>query len=43
MRLTEQNIRKQPEFYLWSHKRFKHQHRFEEWQKLMDSKQKTKK
>ncbi|MDG1743104.1 MAG: hypothetical protein P8H19_00760 [Polaribacter sp.] len=22
--LTEKNIRLQPEFYLWSHKRFKH-------------------
>lgn len=29
--ITERNIRKQPEFYLWSHKRFKHRHRHQEW------------
>jgi len=29
--ITERNIRKQPEFYLWSHKRFKHQHKYEKW------------
>lgn len=34
LRITERNIKEQPEFYLWSHKRFKHQHRFEEWQNL---------
>lgn len=34
IKLTEKLINEQPEFYLWSHKRFKHQHRFEEWQAL---------
>lgn len=29
--LTEKNIRKQPEYYLWSHKRFKHRDRYQEW------------
>lgn len=43
LRLTEKNIAKQPEFYLWSHKRFKHQHRYEEWLKMSASKKKTKK
>ena len=28
IKITEQNIRKQPEFYLWSHKRFKHRNKF---------------
>lgn len=27
----EKHIRKQPEFYLWSHKRFKHKNRYNEW------------
>lgn len=40
--LTEKNIKEQPELYLWSHKRFKHKHRFEEWQKLQLTKQQTK-
>ena len=40
--LTEKNIKEQPECYLWSHNRFKHQNRYEEWQKLMVSKKKTK-
>lgn len=31
--ITENQIKKQPEFYLWSHKRFKHKDRFEDWQK----------
>lgn len=31
--LTEQNIKAQPSFYLWSHKRFKHQGKYEEWLK----------
>lgn len=29
--ITEKNIKHQPEFYLWSHKRFKHKHRYQEW------------
>lgn len=42
LRITEDNIRKQPAYYLWSHNRFKHQNRYEEWQKLQLAKQKTK-
>lgn len=42
LRITERNVREQPECYLWSHKRFKHKDRFEEWQNLMASKKKTK-
>lgn len=38
LRLTEKNIKLQPEYYLWSHNRFKHQHRFEEWKKMNISK-----
>jgi KDO2-lipid IV(A) lauroyltransferase len=38
-RLTEHNIKQQPELYLWSHKRFKHRNSFDEWQKLKASKQ----
>ncbi len=29
--LTEKNIREQPEFYLWTHKRFKHKDNYELW------------
>ena len=36
--LTEKLIREQPEFYLWSHKRFKHSNKFEEWKELKGSK-----
>lgn len=43
LRLTEKNISEQPEFYLWSHKRFKHKDKFEDWQKLQEIKQQTKK
>lgn len=43
LRITEENIKKQPELYLWSHKRFKHRDKFEEWKKLKVSKPKTKK
>lgn len=39
--LTEKNINQQPELYLWSHKRFKHRNKFEEWKKIKASKQKT--
>lgn len=39
--LTEQLIKEQPEFYLWSHKRFKHRNRFEEWAKLKGNKRKN--
>ena len=29
--ITEEHIRKQPEFYLWTHKRFKHKDKYQEW------------
>lgn len=29
--LTEAHIKKQPEFYLWSHNRFKHKDKYQEW------------
>lgn len=35
--LAEKHIRKQPEFYLWTHKRFKHAHRYDEWLELKNS------
>jgi KDO2-lipid IV(A) lauroyltransferase len=41
-KITEENIRKQPEYYLWSHNRFKHKNRFKEWQERYESKQQTK-
>ncbi|PQJ73986.1 lysophospholipid acyltransferase family protein [Polaribacter gangjinensis] len=31
IRITEKNIKKNPENYLWSHNRFKHKDRFDEW------------
>lgn len=40
--ITERNVREQPEYYLWSHKRFKHKDRYEEWKEIMKSKQQTK-
>ncbi len=43
LRITERNVREQPECYLWSHNRFKHKDRFEEWQKMQEAKQQTKK
>ncbi|WP_339658749.1 lipid A biosynthesis acyltransferase [uncultured Polaribacter sp.] len=39
--ISEKNINQQPEVYLWSHKRFKHRNKFEEWKKMKASKQKT--
>lgn len=36
--LTEKIVEEQPEFYLWSHKRFKHRNRFKEWQESKSSK-----
>lgn len=41
--LTEATVRAQPEFYLWSHKRFKHRNRYEEWKNMKTSKLKNKK
>ena len=43
LRITEKNIKEQPENYLWSHKRFKHQNRYDEWKELFSKKQKEKK
>ena len=31
LKITEKNIRKQPECYLWSHKRFKHKGKYDQW------------
>lgn len=42
LRLTERNITEQPEFYLWSHNRFKHKDRYQEWLDLQEIKQQTK-
>ena len=42
LRITERNITEQPEFYLWSHNRFKHKDRYEEWLELQKTKQQTK-
>ena len=41
-KITEENIRKQPEYYLWSHNRFKHKDRFKEWQERYETKPQTK-
>lgn len=40
--LTEKLVAEQPEYYLWSHKRFKHRNRFEEWKNSKTSKAKNK-
>ncbi len=37
LKITEDAIRDQPEFYLWSHKRFKHKDKYEEWLKSQNS------
>ncbi|CAM1335041.1 lysophospholipid acyltransferase family protein [Tenacibaculum aestuariivivum] len=34
LKITERNIKTQPAFYLWSHKRFKHKNKYEEWLKI---------
>lgn len=31
LKITERNITEQPEFYLWSHKRFKHKDQYNNW------------
>ena len=43
LRITEKNVKEQPECYLWSHNRFKHKDRFKEWEKLQEARQQTKK
>ena len=42
IKLTEATVKKQPEFYLWSHKRFKHKDKFEDWKKLKIAKRRKK-
>lgn len=37
LRITEQNVREQPECYLWSHKRFKHKDSYNEWKKMFEA------
>lgn len=39
--LTEQLIIEQPEYYLWSHKRFKHRYQYEKWLKMKANKRKN--
>lgn len=31
LELTERNIKTQPEYYLWTHNRFKHKNKYEQW------------
>ena len=38
--ITERNINKQPECYLWTHKRFKHKDKYNEWLKIRKTSQK---
>ena len=40
LKITERNINKQPECYLWSHKRFKHKDKYDEWLKIRKTSQK---
>ena len=40
LEITERNINKQPEYYLWSHKRFKHKDKYDEWLKIRKTSQK---
>ncbi|QXP74753.1 lysophospholipid acyltransferase family protein [Tenacibaculum sp. HL-MS23] len=40
LEITERNINKQPECYLWSHKRFKHKDKYDEWLKIRKTSQK---
>lgn len=42
LKLVEETVKKQPEYYLWSHKRFKHKDKFEEWKNLSVSKKSKK-
>lgn len=41
LKIVEPHIQKQPEYYLWSHKRFKHVHRYEEWFNFQQQKNKA--
>ena len=40
--LTEKLVKEQPEFYLWSHKRFKHRNKYNLWEKNKKAKLKNK-
>ncbi|WP_299160453.1 lysophospholipid acyltransferase family protein [uncultured Tenacibaculum sp.] len=40
LKITEKNIKDQPEYYLWSHKRFKHRDKYDEWLKNKKTSQK---
>lgn len=37
LEITERNIREQPQYYLWSHKRFKHKDKYDAWLKSKKS------
>ena len=43
LKITERNIKLQPECYLWSHRRFKHRNAYKEWEENFAAKNKTKK
>ena len=43
LKITERNIKLQPECYLWSHRRFKHRNSYKEWEENFAAKNKTKK
>lgn len=41
LKITERNIKLQPEYYLWSHRRFKHKDAYKEWEENYSAKHKT--
>ncbi len=41
LKITENNIKKQPENYLWSHRRFKHVGKYEEWKTVVGAKKES--
>ncbi|WP_369791951.1 lysophospholipid acyltransferase family protein [Tenacibaculum sp. 47A_GOM-205m] len=38
--ITEKNIKAQPEYYLWTHNRFKHKNKYEQWLEIKKASQK---
>ncbi len=40
LKITEEHIKKQPECYLWTHKRFKHKDKYDQWLKNKKTSQK---
>ncbi|WP_028887621.1 lysophospholipid acyltransferase family protein [Tenacibaculum ovolyticum] len=40
LKITEEHIKAQPECYLWTHKRFKHKDKYQEWLKIRKTSQK---